>query len=316
MSANEPAPKSPTVSLDEAATLLRAAARKRRPWKLTSVLLAALFFGIPLALLVWWLRSTSALPPLAVIAFDEITSPGKPAVVRVQVAPIGESDGRPNLSRLELFLVDPVPAGPDSRKSIKVTADEHGAATSAWSPAAADSLVEVEVRYLDARARARIFPLPPSAKILLVEVEALIEAGEGFWQREDLIGLPALNEAREALRRAAEREMYVVYLATGPSRALDYQRIRDYWIERRVSDPVESSLPAGPVLGRPNYGPDMNAQTALQEIAAHLKQLFREPVLAVTRSTDTATTLREAGVTTLRISQDGASWDDVKQRIR
>jgi hypothetical protein len=283
------------------------------------VLLVVLFFVGPLAILVWWLATTPEVPPLDVVAFDQVAVPGEPIVVRAQLIPDDETSSTPRLSGLTLHFVDPNPGRGD--KSINVLSDARGVGHCDWILPGNEAMAEVEVRYIDtgrkqgAQSRARLFVLPRAAKILLVDVETLTDAVvEEFWQREDLGAQPVLAEAAATLRLAADKGWQVIYLATGPAHPFGYRRLRDFWIARRVSDNAESEIPGGPVLARPDY--DCEVAAAQRDITAYLRQRFQGPLLAIARRPEASAALRQAGITTFEVNAEAQSWALVRKDLQ
>lgn len=275
-----------------------------------AVLLTVAFFFVPIAGLTWWFWPRPPLPPLFVVAFDQVTIPGQAVSLEAQLAAVEPHSSLPDLSGRELFFLDADRVrGAD--KVERARSDKHGAAKCSWPVAAADVLVEVLVRYVDPDQRhvpscqARIFSWPAASKILIVEADALIDIGTQSWERDDLRDLPVLEDAAETLRAAVEERFQIVYLAPPTARATVYRAVRD-WIERRHGQGDEPGLPNGPVLGA--------AAGEARAQVGRLQELYRGPFLAVARQAETAGVFRAAGITTIQIDAKHP-WAQAKPQI-
>src|SRR5262249_22710777 len=120
------------------------------------------------------------------------------------------------------------------------------------------------------------------------------------WQTVNVHGVAPQPEAAAALQAAQAKKIQVVYLALGPDRATTYRKLRD-WIELK-SSPEEKLFPAGPVLGRPAYGPGTTVAEARRQLLAELKERFAGKLTAVAGTIETAEAFRGAGATVLLLS--------------
>jgi hypothetical protein len=256
---------------DDFVKQLRAAARRKRPWSLTTWLITILTLGVPLGLGVWWFWPAPLSPRLAVIAFDVVALPDTPLTLRAAVEDL--DGGNSALAGRELYFVE---LGRES-EALKVAAGAGGIAQTAWTLKTPPPFAELEVRYLDLRARPpwsqwdriRIFTWPKKTRIVAIDVEPTLK---GAADR------PTMAKALAAVDQAGWR---LVYLAVDAGTPLAFRRLRDWELEQEALLP--QPLPKGPVLARAALGSnEAEASGRKKVVLARLRAHFAGPVLYLT----------------------------------
>jgi len=285
--------KKPSKPDDELTARLRAAARKRRPWSTAGIGVLLALLLLPVGLLVWWIYPRPELPPLEIVAFDQLGLPGTEVTLRARLEPIQMPDEPLNLSGFTLTFEDELlPLQPArERRQIKVTSDRNGAAGAAWSPA--DKAVSpYVVRQIGDRLRpgkfdrGQVFSWPAATALLLVDVQdTLAQVDADAWRKRNVLDIAAVAGAGKALQEARKQKYEIVYLATDADSALVYRKVRG-WVANQKA--ARESFPAGPVLGRPSF--DQEAAQAREAVLRSLHEQFAGPMVAVVGTSEAAAT--------------------------
>jgi hypothetical protein len=270
-----PAPKTPVAKDDPVKVQLKRAIRRgprRRARLIIALVLLALVAGM-LAFLFW---PRTPVPPLLVVAFDEVAI-GQPQVtLRAATEPADGGDVRWGGRELFFEEVRGLPPGA-SGTTKKVTSDANGLGQIAWQFSGASPSNEMEVRYLDERQRppwsdrdhSRVFFWPADARILAVDVALLLKPGKDG-DREAAV---------KALAAAAEKGWRIAYLAVDADRPLAYRKLRATLRQAGGAEPGHAV--EGPVLARRSFYNGASPGLARMEILADLKRSARGPVLCV-----------------------------------
>jgi hypothetical protein len=270
---NDPPPsKRPWASDDEARMLLHRGAR-HGPWERARYFVALVLSGLILAGAAWWFWPRKEPPILLVVAFDRVTPPNRPTVVRAATESLNATTGPGGGSELYFEEAGNQAAGV-SGKTRKAKTDQNGLAEIEWQFQATSRPVGLEVRYIDerqhppwsSRDQGRIFVWPEDSRILVLEVEPQLKNQD--WPT-----------VAEALTAAADKGWHIVYLGVGPDRPTAYQKLRT-WAQRLMTTD-RGKGPEGPVLARKNFFPGtaMNVPGAVHEVLADLRRDFRGPVV-------------------------------------
>ncbi len=301
--------------------LLREAARRRRPWRPLTWVLAVVMFGGPAGLLAWWLWPRKEYPRLVVTAFDQVAIPGQPVVCRsrLELFDVNKVDLKTlDLSGLEITVEARwfgLRAG-QKPALVKAKAQADGVATAEFTAPADLSRFDFSVLFVqpDRRAestdQARVFAWPRQTRIVLVDMAALTDVGVNLWEQGPLTDAPLLPGAARVLQSARKSGFAVAYLAVVPERALRYRYLRS-WLERRSTAVPQSGLPYGPLLGRLSVEPSADANRAV----AALLQRFAGPHVVLVRQPDTGAAYRNAGLKTLAVGPGALAWEGVAKEL-
>jgi hypothetical protein len=222
------------------------------------------------------------IPPLVVIAFDEVGPEDRSVTLRAATEPLDGSDVR--WGGRELFFEEVKGLLPGtSGTTRKIGSDEKGMALVNWRFPATAATGEFEVRYLDERQlppwserdQGHVFFWNSDARVLAVDVEPLVNEA---------------NSAALALRVAAEKGWNIAYLATSADRPLDYRK------QRSKLQQLNALVPKGPVLARKTFYQGTSQADARKEVLAELKRYTRGVVVYVSA---------ENGITLWTVAGDG-----------
>src|SRR6516225_6133224 len=92
--------------LDAVLLLARASFGDRRRWSITRILVTLSVVAGLVAVLVWWIWPKPQLPPLLMVAYDQVALPDETVFLRAAVEPIQGSSADMDLSGCELFFLD------------------------------------------------------------------------------------------------------------------------------------------------------------------------------------------------------------------
>jgi hypothetical protein len=272
---NDPPPsKRRWASDDEARMLLHRGAR-HGPWERARFFVAAVLSGLILAGAAWWFWPRKEPPILLVVAFDRVTPPNRPTIVRAATEPLNATNNGP-WGGSEIFFEEAGnQAAGVSGKTRKAKTDQNGLAEIEWQFPATSRPVGMEVRYIDESQhppwsyhdQARIFVWPEDSRILVLEVEPRLK-NPANWPT-----------VAEALTAAADRGWHIVYLGVGPDRPTVYQKLRAYAMQLTTAD--RGKGPEGPVLARKDFlpRPAKSGPGDVHEVLADLRRDFRGPVV-------------------------------------
>ena len=119
-------------------------------------------------------------------------------------------------------------------------------------------------------------------KVLLVDVqETLSQVEPGQWSRVHPSTIGVRAQAAEALREARRRGYRVAYLAATAATPLEYRIVRGWIAAQRAA---KDGIPAGPVLGRRDYGPSSDADQSRRDAIGDLKTRLGDHLVFVTRT--------------------------------
>jgi hypothetical protein len=322
-SADKPAEPAAKPPADDAETtrLLRAAAKRKRPWTLGSLLITLLFLGLPIAVLVWWFWPRPEPRPLLVVGLDRLVRPDEtPTLIGlVDVAELEAS--RPNLEERVVRLEAIDTANLVGGKSIERTekTDARGVARFAWDKPLKHELTTFYLHHFDpvlqkpSKDSIRVFLWPRNAKVVAVDVASLSDAGEQLWQTERSGEHSPLPAALKALRAARAKGFRVVYLATDPERPLHYRLARGWVMNNTLG--ADEAFPEGPVLGRTTYGEALDRGEARRRVVEELKQRYQGPIVGVVPDEAAAKTFRDAGLSAVVAPPAGKDWDAVVKAL-
>jgi hypothetical protein len=317
-------PKKP----DPLVLLVRANAGKRARRSPGGMLLAALILLGVLTLIAWWSWPVPDPPALQVVAFDQVTRPGEKTTLRAVVHPEEEQAEHVDLSGYALdFAAGTLGAQSQSLREAATT-DAAGQTSVRWKLPASDKPASLMVKYAgdkqhrDCYDAAHVFTWPADARILLVEARhGLLGVPEAEFRKANIHALKWPNDAARALAATAEKGYHVAYLLVAEDRPEDYRKLRG-WLQRIVVA-GGTSFPAGPALGRLDYG-DSNEAAARREVLRALKQSFKGPLTAVAGTAADARALHEAGLKTYLVGGKGDVpegiirvhlWKDLASRL-
>jgi hypothetical protein len=328
MSEADHPPERRHLSPEEFGRLLKETVHRRRPLSLRAVFFWLALLALALGLFLWWMRPRPLPPRLTVWTFEQITAAGKSVVLRGQLrADVPDAD----LAGQELFFEDvtvPRPRAGKPWKAQGVTRPD-GVASVSWQAPAEAGVMEFAVRFSgDLRRRgsedrARVFVVPAGTPLLLVEVEtALTGARAEAWAKRSIFDIPRLDEPAKALEAVQAGKQRIVYLGLQADQPLIYHKVRD-WVQRRPTG-KERPLPAGPVLGRPDYDAVVEQGRALRLVVGDLRDRMGGPLAAVTGQAAEAEAMRDAGLRTFLITKGSApagvipvpTWSDLPARLR
>jgi hypothetical protein len=309
---------------DPVTLLAQNRAAKARQQVRKGVLLAVLALLLLLGLIGWlaW-RSPKDLP-VRVVAFDQVATPDVPAALRAQLRPENPEDEGANLDGHALFFNDSMHGGQIGKpranplRGEKATTDKAGAGAVQSSYPASDRPYPFVVTLLDDQEKLRsydnaaVYVWPPGSRLLVVEARSALlkETEEGFRSKKPF-SLAAYPGAAAALKKAARGKYRIVYLATGPTRPEDYQKLRG-WLQRFI--PVTGRVfPEGPTLGRPNYSDGSDEAGAQRQVLRFLRERFRGRMVGLVRRAGDARVFQEAGLATALIGKDPDAPRGVKR---
>ena len=265
---HDPQPPKPLRADDDQLKAQLKKAIRRSPRRRVRLLIALGISGVVVALVAWWFWPRTPVPPLLVIAFDEVALGQRQVLLRAATEPADGSDQR--WGGRELFFEEVRGLAPGaSGTTKKITSDDAGLSQVAWQVPGTATHVEMEVRYLDERQRppwsdrdhGRVFFWPADARLLIVDVELTLKPGKDG------------DAAATALTAASEKGWRIVYLAVIADRPLAYRKLR--------ATPRPAPAPDGPVLGRKKYYYSAAEAEARKEVLADLKRGARGPVVYV-----------------------------------
>jgi hypothetical protein len=310
---NEPErPKREPLDPDEITRLLKAGARRPRPWSLVLVIVLLLLCALPIGLLTWWVWPRPAPPRLLVVAFDQLAHSEEVVPLRAQLLPAEDKDATLGGQRLTFSSVGVAAPGGAGAWQDDATSSDDGTAGVEWPAPATTTAREFLVRLTPpgqtkgAESRAQVFTWPRATPVLLIEVErALTDAAAQAWVTQSMSAIRRLPGAAEALMACRQRKYQIVYVALAADGPLPYQKVRD-WIRLR---PVgkEQRFPDGPVLGRLSVTTDPDEGQARRALLGGLTKRFRGPTAAVAGRELTAAAFRDAGLRTFLLTKDGAA---------
>jgi hypothetical protein len=282
--------KVPTDKVDALASRLQGSLKRRRP-RTWMIVVAAMVAAIALlGLLAWWLYDQPEPPRLEVVAFDAVVAPDEtPRVVAQLAFPDPGDYPRSLLARRDVVFLDVPAAQGKQGHEAKTVTDAEGRAVADWPRPPAGKAATVIVRYVDARNKqgstdqATLFAWDQGSKVLLVDVqETLAQVEPAQWQRVHPTTIAPRPQAAAALRDAERRGYRVAYLALTAAAPLEYRIVRG-WIAAQKA--AKDGMPAGPVLGRRDYGPSSDADQAHRDVIGAFKTRFGDNVTFVTRTT-------------------------------
>jgi hypothetical protein len=259
---------------DELTDKLRQAARRKRPWTMGRLLLPLIVFGVPAAVLAWWVWPRAHPPEMMVIGSDQVTLPGKSFKVWAAAEPVQPSDKL--WGGFDLFLEEVPPNGSDAGDVLPLRTDMHGIGQTEWKLKVPAPIAEIDVRYLDNsmrppvfdRGRCRVFTWPASTRLLLIDIEpTLRKASDG----------PVVAKA---LAEAQKSGWQIAYLAVSAGAPRTYRELREWALRQTLLE--EDPLPDGPVLSRPAWFGSESAAAASKQVLAALKAAYAGEILYIT----------------------------------
>jgi hypothetical protein len=291
--------KKPSQPDDELTARLRTAARKRRPWTFSGACVTLVLILIPVGLCVWWFFPRPALPPLEIVAFDQLGLPGAEVTIYARLEPIQPQEELPSLAGCAITFEDdllPQQAAKE-RRQVQVHSDRQGAVSAAWLAPADKPVTAYVARQIGDRLRpgkfdrAQVFSWPAATPLLLVDVqETLAAAPADAWRNRNVLDIVPVAGAGEALQEARKNKYEVVYLATELDSGLIYRKLRG-WVSNQGSR--RQAFPAGPVLGRPSFGQE--ASQAREAVLRELRDQFTGPMATVVGTSEAAAVSRAVG---------------------
>jgi len=259
-----PAPAVDALTQRLRATMLKDRSRFRRHLIILLALVALTAGGV-----VWWIYRQTSLPPLTVVAFDNLCVPSEEFTVNACVEAI-EGEPMPGyLGGLEIVFTDLAGSAP-----VKARTQGPGQATAQmkWNAFADQAPFLVRLpgnrRMSTSEDRARIVFLARGEKIILVDVHDLPADATIDFATSDLNQIAVDSLRAGKLQMLRKRGHQIVYLALKGERALDY-RVARRWIESR-----QQLLPSGPVLGRPTYHEHQTEDDARRQIISELSSRY------------------------------------------
>jgi hypothetical protein len=309
MTAMDEASRQPLVDREEMARLLKASIRKRRPryYPTLGVILAV--FAVALVLVAWLLWPRPSLPPLNLLACDQIARPGESVAMEAWITPKDPHFAVPDLGGLNVSF-EPLlpPARPGAALAdVKTRSAANGHVRASITAPSGAEAIEFKVAHGSPEAgqrtedRARLFVCRPETRLLLVELAAVADAAPHAWQGSGLGDIPARQAAGEALQKARSKNYQIVYIAAGAPTPMAYRLMRA-WVETKTQEP--SPFPDGPILGRL---PQSGAPAARDwiEDSKDLKRRWPGSFAAVAKDPRLAEVLRDAGATTFVLTEAG-----------
>ena len=303
--------RQPPVDREEMARLLKANMRKRRPryFRTLATILGAV--GAVLLLVAWLFWPRPALPPLNLLACDQIARPGETVTMEAWLAPKDPGLAVPTLGGLDISF-EPLlpPARPGAPlPEVKARSAPDGHFTAALTTPGGEEVIEYRISHGSpepggrAEDRARLFVWKPETPLLLVEVAALADAGPQAWQGIRRDEIPPRPSAGVALQAAHAKHYQIVYLASGAATPMAYRLMRAL-VETKSQE--GGPFPDGPVLGQvpPSGSP------AARDWAERCKEMRRRwpgSFVAVVKDPELATVLRDAGARTFVLTEAGAA---------
>jgi hypothetical protein len=288
---------------------LKANVGRRRPRYYRTLGLILAIFGFGLALGAWLFWPRPSLPPLNVLACDQIAVPGETVRMEAWLAPKDPRIAAPNLGGLDISfepLLPPArPGAPLPEEKSRSASNGHVQA-SITAPGGAE-VIEYQITHASplpgqrTEDRARLFTWKPETKLLLVEVSAVADAGAEAWQdsrRDDIAVRPS---AGEALQAAHAKHYQIVYVATGAAAPMAYRLMRA-WVETKSQE--GGPFPDGPVIGQvPQTGSPAAGDWI--ERFKEIKRRWPGSLVAVAKDPRLAEVLQGAGATTYVLTDGG-----------
>jgi hypothetical protein len=219
--------------------------------------------------LAWWLYRQTPVPPLTVVAFDNLCLPDEEVAAHARVE---AREGKPApslLAGLDVVFADPTGSPLARTKTLGA-----GQATAHWSARPQEAEIRFLVRLLGTRQmntsedRASIFRLPRGARIVAIDVHDLFADPATDFATGDLNQIAVHAPRAKMLQELAKAKKQIVYLAVKSERAAVY-RLARRWIESK-----QQELPRGPILGRPAYHIGQSEEDARQQLINELASRY------------------------------------------
>jgi hypothetical protein len=283
--------------------------RRRRTPVRTVVLVCALV--LLAAAVGWWLWPRPALPPLIVVAFDQVALPQENVRLCARVGPVDGQSTTANLAGCELYFQEVA-----TDLLTKLQTNHAGQASTESRFPARDQAFELIVRYpgedrrrRGSQASARIFVWPRSTRLLLVDADHALAEGdeENLWAVNNLDLRPRPGAA--AALQSAQLRYHVVYVSAGADRPARYAKLRA-WLERGWA-PAQEQFPPGPVLAYGCQPNEAELDTFLFDMSKSLRKRFQEPLLAVAGRPEEAEAFRRADLQTYLVGQGSGGPEGV-----
>ncbi len=322
MTAMDDAPRQPPADREEMARQLKANMRQRRPhyFRTLGVLLGIFVAALGLAAWLFWPRPS--LPPLNLLACDQIAVPGETVRMEAWLAPKDPRVSIPDLGGLDIsfepLLAPGRPGAP--LPEVKSRSSANGHVKASITAPGGEEIIEYRISHTSplpgqrTEDRARLFVCKPETRLLLVEVAAVADAPADAWYGSDLGDVRARPSADEALRKARSKNYQIVYIAAGATLPMPYRLMRA-WVESKSQE--QSPFPDGPVLARL---PEVDWVLTFME----MKRRWSGALVAVAKDPRLAEALRDAGVTTFVLGEAGdvpagcqrlATWQHLSEKI-
>jgi len=289
----------PPVDPAALANQLRASIQKQRPRRLLTLALTLSLAGATLLLLAWLVWPKPELPRLNVIAFDHVARPGDTITLEACLQPQDPRIVVDDLGGLDVAFESLTPPG--LSRPIMVRSGSDGRTKATWQTPPRETVSEFKVFHVSLRPpyrtedRSRLFAWKTETPVLIVEVAALADIGQGAWRASLLGEIQARDSAGKALGAASTKSYQIIYVATGAAMPLEYRLMRA-WVEMKAKE--SAPLPEGPVLGQL---PQPGTLPAAADWAGRLAQVGRQwrgHVVAVVKDPRLAVVLRDTGATT------------------
>jgi hypothetical protein len=301
MTAMDDASRQPPVDREEMARQLKANIRKQRPRYYPTLGLTLAILAIAVALVAWRFWPRPALPPLNLLALDQIARPGETVVMEAWLAP-RDPRSAADLGGLDIAFAPLLLLGRADAplRDVEVRSAPSGRAEASLAAPAGEEVVDIKVFHVPSQPgqrtedRARLFVWKPQTPLLLVEVAAVADAGPDAWQGKRLDDISPRPSAGEALQAAHAKHYQVVYVATGAPTPMAYRLMRA-WVETRSQE--NGPFPDGPVLGQLPPGGSPTGR----DWAERLKQIVQRwpgQLAAVVKDPELGEVLRAAGART------------------
>jgi hypothetical protein len=245
---------------------------RRDPRRRARFLIALAMLALVACLAAWWLWPRTAVPPLVVVAFDELVLGQRQTTLRAATEPLDGTDVR--WGAQEVFFEEMRGLAPGaSGTTKKATCDADGLAQIAWQFPGAAPVAEMEVRYLDERQRpawsdrdhGRVYFWNADDRILVVDIEPTLKGvkdGDGVVQ---------------AMTAAVDKGWKIVHLAVSAERPLAYRQLRASVRQLKYGEAAFQP----PVLGRKTFFQGGSEAEARKQVLADLKNAARGPILYV-----------------------------------
>jgi hypothetical protein len=263
-----PAPKKAAIPapLAEALTRrLRESAARKRPRTVQVVLLALGLAAVLVGAVLWRFWPQPDPPRLLVIGFDQVAVCGQPVQVRA-AAKLHDGDGK--LAGNDIFFGPLTAQGFVDGSAQARTTDASGIAIWDWTASQTESVSSVQISYVidDIRARwsdrtrGRVFSWPAESRLLLIDVEPLLQKVAGN------------KEIAVALEQAQAAGWRLVYLALNTETPAAYHQQRDWAIQQLGRAGI--TPPDGPVLAPVAFISAETMASQRQRLFAALKADF------------------------------------------